>query len=112
MGEDGAPVLVRVDQALYLVGHENKLQPITIVDLDQQQNDGAVKEDVDEDRQDTVAVDEMKAGDKSMEMEKTGFSAAEAANAGTVAANVNWLIDIDKDQAQPKIKFEDSARDN
>ena len=34
MGEDGAPVLVRVNQALYLVGHENKLQPITIVDLD------------------------------------------------------------------------------
>ena len=41
MGEDGAPVLVRVDQALYLVGHENKLQPITIVDLDKdkQQNE-------------------------------------------------------------------------
>ena len=110
MGEDGAPVLVRVDQALYLVGHENKLQPITIVDLDKdkQQSEG-VKEDFNEDIQDTVAAEAVAAGDKSMEMEmeKTGMSAVGAAGADdTVAANVNWLIDIDKAQEQPKIKFE------
>ena len=53
MGEDGAPVLVKVDQALYLVGHENKLQPITIVDLDKQPNEDEMKEDPGEDIQDT-----------------------------------------------------------
>ena len=107
MGEDGAPVLVRVDQALYLVGHENKLQPITIVDLDKDKQSEGVKEDFNEDIQDTVAAEPL-AVDKSMEMEKTGMSSAVGAAGAdnTVAANVNWLIDIDKAQEQPKIKFE------
>ena len=70
-----------------------------------------MKEEADEEIQDTVAAEEVGAGDKSMDMEKTGFSAAVAAGADTAAANVNWLIDIDKAEEQPKIKFDNQEEE-
>ena len=70
MNEEGDPVLVKVDDALYLVGRNHMfdksnpsldkmyLQPITIVDLDKNGEDEEMKEEVDEEIQDTVAVEE------------------------------------------------------
>ena len=50
------------------------------------------------------------SGYKSMGMDKTGMSAANATGAAdTMAANANWLIDIDKTQEQQKIKFDDQG---